>query len=101
VDSIRNPAEVEVLRRVPGFVLLGVDAPARLRFERSRARSRPGDPGTFEGFEAREREENTADPDSQQLLATIRLADRVLLNAGDLEALRRQVDRAAAELRLL
>src|SRR5882672_1711347 len=50
VDSIRNPAEVEMLRRVPGFVLIGVDAPAELRFARSRLRARPGDPGSFAEF---------------------------------------------------
>jgi hypothetical protein len=45
VDSVRNPAEVTVLRRLPRFVLLGVDAPVEVRFERSLRRARPGDPG--------------------------------------------------------
>lgn len=101
VDSIRTPAEVAVLRRVPGFFLLGVDAPARLRFERSLSRSRPGDPRTFEAFEERERQENSEDPDAQQLLATLRLADRVVRNEGTLEALRLEVDRALASFGLL
>src|SRR5258705_6391863 len=35
VDSIRHPAEVEQLRRVPGFFLIAVDAPPELRFARS------------------------------------------------------------------
>ncbi len=30
VDSIRNPGEVEVLRRLPHFLLLGIDAPQAL-----------------------------------------------------------------------
>jgi dephospho-CoA kinase len=101
VDSIRNPAEVAALRSLPGFFLLGVDAPARLRFERSISRSRPGDPRTFEAFEERERQENSSNPDAQQLLATLRLADKVITNDGTLEALQREVDRAAAPLRLL
>jgi len=101
VDSIRNPAEIAVLRGLPGFFLLGVDAPARLRFERSLARSRPGDPRTFEAFEERERQENSSNPDAQQLLATLRLADKVITNDGTLEALKREVDRAVAPLRLL
>ncbi len=101
VDSIRNPAEVAVLRRLEGFLLLGVDAPARLRFERSLARSRPGDPRTLEAFEERERQENTSDADAQQLLATLRLADVVIANDGTLEALKRAVDRALAPLPLL
>ncbi len=100
VDSIRNPAEVALLRGLEGFFLLGVDAPARLRYERSLARRRPGDPATFEEFEAREREENSSDPDAQQLLATLRLADRVISNDGTLDALKRAVDRALAPVRL-
>jgi dephospho-CoA kinase len=92
VDSIRNPAEVETLRKVPGFVLLGVDAPAQVRFARSRLRARPGDPDSFEEFAARERQENSSNPAGQQLLATFSLADRVVDNNGDLDALHRKVD---------
>ena len=92
VDSIRNPAEVEVLRRAPGFVLVGVDAPAELRFARSRRRARPGDPESFEQFSARERQENSDNPAGQQLRATFALADRLVGNDGDLDALHREVD---------
>jgi dephospho-CoA kinase len=88
VDSIRNPAEVEVLRTVPGFMLIGVDAPPRIRFARSQRRARAGDPESFDAFEARERQENSANPAGQQLRATFALADRVVSNDGDLEALR-------------
>jgi dephospho-CoA kinase len=92
VDSIRNPAEVAALRRAPGFILVGVDAPAKLRFARSRHRARPGDPASFAEFEARERQENSANPAGQQLRATLALADRVVDNDGDLDALHLKVD---------
>jgi dephospho-CoA kinase len=98
VDSIRNPAEVETLRRVPGFVLVGVDAPPAMRYERSRLRARPGDPGTFEAFAARERQENSVNPAGQQLAATLALADHVIENDGDLERLRARVDGLLQEL---
>jgi dephospho-CoA kinase len=84
VDSIRNPAEVAVLRRLPRFVLIGVTAPLELRFERARRRGRPGDPESVEAFRQREIEENGDDPRAQQLDATFRLADHVLSNAGEL-----------------
>jgi dephospho-CoA kinase len=87
-----------VLRSVPRFVLVGVEAPAELRFERSRRRARPGDPETFEEFLARERQENSADPAGQQLAATFALADRVLVNDGNLDALRVRVDDLLAAL---
>lgn len=98
VDSIRNPAEVAVLRSVPGFVLVGVTASAEVRFRRSLARARPGDPATLEEFLSRERQENRNDPAGQQLAATFALADRVLDNEGNLESLQGEVDRLLAEL---
>ena len=92
VDSIRNPAEVEALRRIPEFVLVGVSAPADVRFARSRRRARPGDPETFEVFLARERQENSENPAGQQLQATFALADRIVDNDAGLDALHAKVD---------
>ncbi len=92
VDSIRNPAEVEVLRSLPRFVLVGVDAPVKVRFRRSLGRARPGDPKTLEEFQAREKQENTADPNSQRLAATFALADHVVMNDGELEPFHQAID---------
>jgi dephospho-CoA kinase len=83
---------------VPGFVLVGIQAPPRLRFERSRLRARGGDPETFDAFLARERQENSSDPAGQQLAATFALADHVIPNDGDLEALRSRVEELLASL---
>ncbi len=98
VDSIRNPAEVAVLRSVPGFVLVGVRAPAEVRFRRSLLRARPGDAKTLEEFRSREAQENRADPTGQQLDATFALVDRIVENDGDLDDLRLAVDRLVAAL---
>jgi dephospho-CoA kinase len=94
VDSVRNPAEVTVLRRLPRFVLLGVDAPVEVRFERSLRRARPGDPRTLEEFRERERQENASDPEGQQLDATFRLADRIIENDGSREDLHVRIEAA-------
>jgi dephospho-CoA kinase len=93
VDSIRNPAEVRALRSLPHFTLIGVAAATEVRFRRSLGRARPGDPDTLEGFEARERQENSDDPNSQQLAATFELADRIVWNDSDLDSLHHSVDR--------
>jgi dCMP deaminase len=83
VDSIRTPAEVEVLRALPGFFLLGVDADPQVRFARLRARARVGDPETFEHFASLEaREAASSNPAAQQLHATWALADEVVDNGG-------------------
>ena len=43
IDSIRHPAEVQVLKRRNDFFLLEVQAPQKLRFERIRQRNREKD----------------------------------------------------------
>ena len=96
VDSIRNPGEIEVLRRLPGFHLLGVDAPLEIRFERSRARGRSGDGLTLEDFRRKESLEESGRGPGQQLRVCLSLSDVVLLNDGTIEDLRRKVREALA-----
>jgi len=93
VDSIRHPAEVEVLRaRSDRFQLLWVEAEESTRFERMRARQRPGDPASPEALRALEaRELGSADPAAQQLLAVREQADQIVHNDGSLEELRAQL----------
>ena len=92
VDSIRNPAEVAVLRGVPGFVLVGVRAATEVRFGRSLERARPGDPESLEAFRAREAEENRPGAHRQQLAATFALADVVVDNDDGLDELHAAID---------
>ncbi len=96
VDSIRNPGEVEVLRSLPRFILLGVDAPQPLRFERSLRRGRTGDGATLEEFAEKERRENSTTEAGQQLVATFRLADVEIDNDGSLADLHDRVRGALA-----
>jgi len=91
VDSIRNPGEVEVLRTLPRFLLLGVDAPQPLRFQRSAQRGRPGDGATLEEFARKEDRENSGTEAGQQLLKTLALADLVVCNDETIEALHSKV----------
>ena len=82
--SVRNPTEVETLRELDCFVLLGVDAPVAVRFAREAARGRESAPASLETFMALEERENSADPNAQQLDTTMALADHVLVNDGTL-----------------
>jgi dephospho-CoA kinase len=91
VDSIRNPGEVAVLRRLPRFLLLGIDAPQALRFQRSVLRGRLGDGASLEEFARKEERENSTTRAGQQLLATLATADVVIDNGGTIEDLRRKV----------
>ena len=99
IDSVRHPAEVEVLRvRTRRFKLIWVEADEAVRFERIRARGRGGDPASLEELRALEgRELASADPAAQQLLAVREIADFVVQNDGSLEELRRSVHGILAE----
>ncbi len=96
IDSVRHPAEVEVLRARTGrFRLLWVEADENVRLARIRARARGGDPQTLaelRAFEARELASD--DPAGQQLLAVQRLAEDTLRNEGDLPALHAAIQHA-------
>jgi len=96
IDSIRNPAEIIVLRSLPGFHLLGVDAPEALRFERSRLRGRVGDGDSLEEFQRKERLEKSDSGPGQQLGVCFSMADVAVNNDGTLENLRQRVEAALA-----
>jgi dCMP deaminase len=93
IDSIRHPAEVEVLRRkADRFQLIWVDAPAAARLERMKARGRAGDASTLEGLREQEgRELGSDDPAAQQLLAVRDMADVVIENDGTIAELRQKL----------
>jgi len=50
IEGIRNPGEIEYLKKNPAFVLIGVKASRELRFKRLKERAKPWDPKTFTDF---------------------------------------------------
>jgi dCMP deaminase len=94
IDSIRNPAEVAVLRSEPGFILLAFDAPASVRFERVGRRGRDESAADLEAFVRKEAEERGSDPVAQQLDACLALADIRIDNSGSIEDLHRRLEEA-------
>jgi dephospho-CoA kinase len=89
VDGIRNPGEIDYLRKQFGnnFVLIAVDAPQQIRFERMQKRNRPTDPKTWEEFVAiDERDQGVGEPEyGQQTKKCLEAADFVLVNDGSAE----------------
>ena len=98
VDSIRNPLEVEVLRRKDSFVLVAITAPAELRFERSKERGGVADDVTMQEFVENEKREMSSDPAKQQLHIVMEMADYKIVNDGTLEELHAKVDKVLEEL---
>jgi dCMP deaminase len=100
VTSIRHPLEVEVLRSRPDFLMVFVDAPQKVRFERSLARARKGDPLTLDEFISAEEQQmhpESGDPASQALALCRKQADIQLLNDTGLEDFRQKVISLAGE----
>jgi len=92
VVSLRNPAEIEALGKRPDFLLVAVDAPVEVRWQRVKKRARPDDAASWEQFIRQEQAELSDDPVKQQLDACFRLADRVIVNDGTLEDLHRKIE---------
>ena len=92
IDSIRNPKEVEYLRKQKNFILLSVDAPVELRYERVKKRGRKESAETMREFIRKEEEEMTSYKNGQQLRNCMSLADVILINDGSLEDLYQKLE---------
>jgi dephospho-CoA kinase len=91
VDSIRHPEEVNILKRADEFILIAIDAPIEIRFQRAQARGRDESSGTLEEFRKIENRERTEETNVQQLDATFRLADHVIVNDKSLSELEEEL----------
>ena len=93
VDSIRNPEEVNVLRRREDFLLIAVDAPKKVRFERIKMRGRENDPMTWQEFLSVDRAEVLGTSDSsQRILDCMKLAEVRIVNDSTLDYLYTKLD---------
>ena len=103
IESVRNPGEVEELRKLgDNFVLLLVDASAEIRFRRLLKRARDEDePKTFEEFRKwEERDLGVGQPKyGQQQSAVFEMADKFIMNNGSFEDLKKEVETLLYELR--
>ncbi|MEE8317965.1 MAG: AAA family ATPase [Candidatus Omnitrophota bacterium] len=94
IDSIRNPAEVEALKAINAFTLIGIDCPVETRFKRAIKRKRTGAAQTLREFVEKEKRENKADPSNQQLEKCLGMADTVIINDSTLEEFHKKIDAA-------
>jgi dephospho-CoA kinase len=93
IDSIRNPKEVEYLRKQEGFILLAIDAPPKIRYERVKKRGREESVLTLQEFIAKEAEEMSTVERSQQLQVCMKMADFTIQNNGTLQELHKKLEK--------
>jgi dCMP deaminase len=99
VDSIRNPFEVAELKKtLKNFMLIGINADPKVRFERAVKRARPGDPLTLDEFKKKEEKENSTDPNAQQLSKCFNMADIKIDNSGTPDELFKKIDKILSDL---
>jgi len=92
VDSIRNPNEVEYLRKQKNFILLAIDSPVELRYDRVKKRGRVESASTLQEFIKKEEEEMTNLEKRQQIQNCMKMADFVVINDGSLEDLHQMLE---------
>jgi len=92
IDSIRNPMEVEFLRKQGGFLLLAIDAPVETRYSRTKQRGRDESAQTLEEFRAKEQEEMTNEEKGQQLQTCMQMADHVIINDDTLDSFQKKLE---------
>ena len=92
VDSVRHPGEIEELRKNNGFMLIGVDTDAKIRFERLVKRGRAGDSKNLEEFLEHEKRENNDEGSGQQLDKCMELVDKIIKSNGTVEEANKDLD---------
>ena len=103
VEGIRHPAEVQALRALQEFVLIGVTAPVAQRYQWIMMRGKDSDPASLEGVKAIDARDQGSGEGShgQQSAAAFQLADYTLLNDTTREKLEQKVKRLLQQLNIL
>ena len=99
ITGLRQPGEIEYLKSLGDFHLIGVDAPVKVRFLRMQERKRPGDPKTLEQMvKKEEKERESKGLNAQKIHECMAMADYLLINDKGFEELYQEVDLVLADL---
>lgn len=86
LDGIRNPGEVIELRKLKDFVLIAVDSPQKLRFERILSRNMERDPKTWEEFlKADTRDFDDSLASGLQIKKCMEMSDYTIINDSTID----------------
>lgn len=101
IEGIRNPGEVEYLRKLPNFILIAVNATRAVRYKRVIERGKPWDPKDWDSFlvvdnRDHEDEENMK---GQQVGKCMRMADHLIENNKDLDHLYQEIQRVVEDIK--
>jgi len=93
IEGIRNPAEINYLKTLPNFILIGVKSRRTLRFQRLLERAKPWDPKTYQEFLKIDRRDLGIGQNNsgQQVGKCLAYCDYILINNKDKRDFKRRV----------
>ncbi len=104
VSGIRSIGEVETLRQAfdDKFVLITVDAPFEIRYNRIKGRARAGEHVmTLAEFKTSEEKELKGEAHSQNIAAVMKLADYTIQNSGSTRELGEKIEQILKKVNVL
>jgi len=100
IEGIRNPAEIDYLKTLPNFILIGVKSRRSLRFQRLLKRAKPWDPKTWKEFLKIDRRDLGIDQQhsGQQVGKCLKYCDYVLTNNKNVPDFQSKVEKLIKKL---
>ena len=99
ITSIRSPAEVKELEKLRNFILISVEAPLKVRFERMKLRNRENDPKTLKEFQEKENFERYGKKNQQNIDPVLKKAKIHVNNDKGLDELKVKIEKLLEDLR--
>lgn len=95
IEGIRNPGEIEFLKKNPNFILIGVKAKRELRFQRLLSRAKPWDPKNWNDFIKVDRQDLGIGQvkSGQQVGKCLAYCDYVLTNNKDVNDFQKKIEK--------
>jgi len=93
IEGIRNPGEIEFLKKNPSFVLIGIKAKRELRFKRLLSRAKPWDPKNWNDFVKVDRQDLGVGQkkSGQQVGKCLTYCDYVITNNKDVSDFQKKI----------
>ncbi len=95
IEEIRNPGEIEFLKKNTNFILIGVKAKRELRFKRLLSRGKPWDPKNWNDFVKIDRRDLGVgqNKSGQQVVKCLAYCDYILTNNKDLKDFEKKLEK--------
>jgi len=95
IEGIRNPAEIEFLKKNKNFILIGVKANRKLRFQRLLSRGKEWDPKNYNDFIKVDRRDLGVgqQKSGQQVGKCLAYCDYMLMNNKDIKDFEKKIEK--------